>query len=286
MNNKNPNNYKIIGWTIGYECNFRCPYCFVWRDASNKDLKLSVNEWIKIWDRINSKYGKCVISLSGGEPSLYPGFFDIVKYLSKNNICVICTNFSWDPHKLIPETSETNLKIFATFHPSFMDFGVFYEKVKFARKYLDNDAIAYVAYKKQMEKIPYYKKELEKIGVKLMIHPLRDEGFDIENGEIKNTDNSKGQKIINDNEEKKIILDNTIIKDDYRFGLKSPKGKLCRSGKDAVCIWPDGTINRCTRYREEIMGNITDKDFKFFDKPMLCNKELCNIEYEYGMIVE
>ena len=274
----NPNNYKIIGWTIGYECNFRCPYCFVWRDASDKDLKLSVEEWIKIWDRINDKYGKCIINISGGEPSLYPGFFDIIKYLSKNNICVICTNFSWDPKKLIPGNQD-NLKIFATFHPACMKFDEFYNKVKFAKDYLDNDTVAYVAYKKQIENIPYYRKELEKIGVKLQIHPLRDEGFDIEKDQIKKTDVSKGQKIINDSDDEQMILDNTSNKDEYRLGLKSPKGKMCRSGKDYICVWPDGTVNRCTRCRDEVIGNITDKNFKFLDNITICNKDLCPVEY-------
>lgn len=284
MSNEILNNYKTIGWTIGYECNFRCPYCFVWRDVSSKDLKLSVNEWIEIWNRINSKYGRCLISVSGGEPSLYPGFFDIIKHLSKNNRCVICTNFSWDPKILIPEIPQANLKIVATFHPSFMKFDEFFEKIKYAKDYLDENSIIYVAYKKQIESIPYYKKKLEEIGINLKINPLRDEGFNIENDKIKNTDGSKGQKILNDVDDKKIIVDNTINKNEYRLGLKSPKGKLCRSGMDSFCIWPDGTVNRCTRCRSKIIGNITDKNFKLLDVPMVCNENLCPIEY--SMIIE
>lgn len=275
---------RLFGWTITYKCNFRCPYCFVWRDESDKDLQLSANEWIKIWDSINKKYGSCLINISGGEPTVYPYFFDIVKHLSKNNVCTICTNFSWDPKKLIPNISKYHLKIFATFHPSFMQFDEFYDKVKFAKDYLDNNSVSYVAYPKQIDDIVYYKNELEKIGVNLLVLPLRDEGFIIENNKVKNTDIAKGNKNLNDNEEKKVIIENTCDTNEYRLGTKSPKGKMCRSGMSAVAIWPDGTVNRCTRYRDKVLGNIVDENFKLLDEPSVCEKDLCPIEYR--MIIE
>lgn len=279
--NKHP---RVFGWTISYKCNFRCPYCFVWRDASEKDLQLSVNEWLVIWNRIYELYGKCVICISGGEPSYYPDFCEIVKELSKKHECVICTNFSWNPEKLIPVIPVDNLKIFATFHPSFMKFEDFYKKVEYSKDYIQNSQISYVAYKSQIEKIPFYKKELKKIGIDMLVQPLRDEGFVIDNNEVKNTDISKGQKIINNKEEKKIITENAFDLDGYRLGLKSPKGKLCRSGMDLASIWPDGTVSRCTRYKDKVLGNITDINFKLLDRPMICEKDLCTIEYR--MIIE
>lgn len=276
---------RVFGWTISYKCNFRCPYCFVWRDASDRDLQLSAKEWISIWNRIYNLYGKCIICISGGEPGFYPDFYEIVSCLSEKHECIISTNFSWDPTKLIPKISETNLKISATFHPLFIKFDEFYEKVKYSKKYIQDSKISYVAYKEQIKDIPFYKKELEKIGIHMLIHPLRDEGFVIDdNNKVKNTDNSKGQKIINNKEEKKIIEENTFDTNEYRLGIKSPKGKMCRSGMDAATIWPDGTVNRCTRYRDEIIGNITDKNFRLSDKPSICEKDLCPIEYR--MIIE
>ncbi|MDD5102718.1 MAG: hypothetical protein PHH62_07050, partial [Endomicrobiaceae bacterium] len=246
--------------------------------------KLSVQEWIEIWDRIYLQYGSCFIDISGGEPTLYPDFFVLLKALTKKHKCIISTNFSWDPKIIIPEISKENLQIFATFHPKFIDFNEFYNKVKYSKDYIQDSLVAYVGHKEQIQNIPFYKKEFQKININLLVHPLRDEGFDIEDNTIKNTHTSKGQKIINDEEDKNIIIENTTELNEYRLGVKSPKGKMCRSGMDSICIWPDGIINRCTRYRDEILGNIQDINFKFSDLPNVCNKDLCPIEYR--MIIE
>ena len=71
-----------FGWDLCYTCNYRCPYCGVWENYGDDNLFLSAQEWKGIWDKIYDKYGGCKIYMSGGEPSVYPYFYELVKVLT------------------------------------------------------------------------------------------------------------------------------------------------------------------------------------------------------------
>lgn len=53
-------------------CNFKCPYC---RHVGGEDMPFSeATEIVKLWAR----QGLENIRFSGGEPTLYPGLYDLV----------------------------------------------------------------------------------------------------------------------------------------------------------------------------------------------------------------
>ena len=123
------NNDKItFGWDLCYTCNYRCPYCGVWEKASSQDLQLSAEKWWVIWYNLFEKYGSIHIFLSGGEPSVYPYFFELVKVLTKEHTVEICTNLSWNVDLLIPDVSTQVLRVAPTFHPTFANFEEFFKK--------------------------------------------------------------------------------------------------------------------------------------------------------------
>jgi len=96
-------------------CNYNCPYCCaaITRGYKPKfDKQFTPDEWIeklKIFGKIN------VVSISGGEPMLYPHIDELVYKLLDNGYWVrIMTNLSWNM-TFVP---TCKLQIIASFHPT------------------------------------------------------------------------------------------------------------------------------------------------------------------------
>ena len=50
----------VFGWDLCHQCNYRCPYCGVWKNAQPAAL-LDPERWGGIWDRMHARYGSCHI---------------------------------------------------------------------------------------------------------------------------------------------------------------------------------------------------------------------------------
>lgn len=76
------------------QCNFRCIYCFNDSGTVLGDEPMSTNEWLKLIDQA-ADMGILKCTITGGEPMVHPGFFDILQQLHKRNIITyICSNGS------------------------------------------------------------------------------------------------------------------------------------------------------------------------------------------------
>lgn len=262
------NNGKItFGWDLCYMCNYHCPYCGVWEKASGNDLRLSAEEWRDIWHKLFIKYGSIHIFMSGGEPSVYPGFFELVKILTKEHTVEVCTNLSWDVGRLIPEVSTQVLKVAATFHPTFANFDEFFKKILKAKEYLPDYQVYYVAYPGQIKQMPQHSKVFKAEGVKLIPLPLRGAGF-----------------VLNSEDEKKIVEEVSPYRGEkleYQLQRISPKGKSCRAGRHYAVIRATGAVDRCSQYSDAGVGNILDENFELFTESRNCEKDYCPIESQW-----
>lgn len=262
------NNGKVtFGWDLCYTCNYRCPYCGVWERKTEEDFLLSVEEWMKVWHRLYEMYGSIHIYLSGGEPSTYPYFFELVRGLSKEHTLEICTNLSWDIDRLIPEIPVAILKVAPTFHPTFANFEDFFAKAVKIKEYLPNFQVYYVAYPGQIMDMPERSKRFKEQGIKLIPLPLRGDGF-----------------VLNSEEEKRIVEEVSPYRGNkiaYQLQRISPKGKLCRAGQHYAVIRGDGTVDRCSQYRNALLKNILDEDFTLSTEPLPCEKDYCPIESQW-----
>ncbi|MCR3759687.1 radical SAM protein [Clostridium felsineum] len=98
---ESPGEMTII---LTHKCNFRCIYCFN-SSGETKEVELNTKEWINVIEQAR-KLGVVKCTVSGGEPMLHPGFFDILKYLTDCGMAVYtCTNGS-----LIDEDSVRRFK--------------------------------------------------------------------------------------------------------------------------------------------------------------------------------
>jgi hypothetical protein len=257
-----------LGWDLCHRCNYRCPYCGVWKDHPENDVLLPAREWGKIWGQIHDRYGECHIYISGGEPSVYPEFYELVQVLTAHHYPEICTNLSWDVRRLVPLLAPGRLKIAPTFHPSFADFEEFFEKAVFVREYLPDAQVYYVAHPRQIREMPERSARFREHGIKLIPLPLRGDGF-----------------TLNSEEEKKIIEDISPYKGsekmEYQLQNVSPRGKLCRAGKDYAVIRVNGSVDRCSQCSDGGVGNLADPEFKLFDDPQPCARDYCPIESQW-----
>lgn len=264
------NNVEMVtfGWDLCYTCNYRCPYCGIWETKSDKDLLLGPEEWLVVWDRIFDRYGNCHIFMSGGEPSVYPGFLELVKKLTARHSVEVCTNLSWDVDNLILDMAPDRLKIAPTFHPSQADFGDFFKKAVKIKEYLPNSQVYYVAYSgQQITEMPQRSRLLKEHGINLIPYPLRG-----------------NQAVLNTEEEERLIREVSPYKGEkieYQLKKISPKGKPCRAGQHYAVIRGDGSVDRCSQYRTGEVGNFLDKDFRLFDETRPCEKEYCPIESQW-----
>jgi radical SAM protein with 4Fe4S-binding SPASM domain len=74
---------ECIDWALTHKCNMACIYCI--NEDHTKEMTSDLCD--DLVERIISM-GVCCVSISGGEPTLHPRFWDIVRKLGKNAVNV------------------------------------------------------------------------------------------------------------------------------------------------------------------------------------------------------
>jgi MoaA/NifB/PqqE/SkfB family radical SAM enzyme len=264
--------YRVhFGLDLTYACNYKCPYCVLPPVLKHR----TVEEWTRAWRRVYERSGRCYIYMSGGEPSIYPGFYDLVRAITPMHTVDLCTNLSWDVDKLIPALSPDVFRVSATFHPSQVSLEEFLPKAVKAREHLPQRfppkrSVYVVAEPAAMPKMDEYKARLDENGLVLIPLPLM-----------------VGSSPANNEEEKKHIEELSPNKDtwdrklDYQLQNEKPKGRLCHAGQRYVHIRGDGKVDRCTRHEDRQLGDFFSEDFAVWDEPKLCYQEWCPFESQW-----
>lgn len=283
-----------ITWIPLWKCNFRCPYC----DSPTKTNALEFQPLEKIVDVfdnffkiIKEKDNRVEITLSGGEPSIYPNFFDIIKYLT--TVCdsvSICTNLSFDSQKFLNmfESVADRISINPTFHPSCMKIEDFMNNLKNIKPFIFNkNNVNLVADQYNIKEVDNIVKEINSIGIKVNILT-----FKYFTDKIKRTEKLEQKKydnleVLNSKEEIDKIKESKekqgLSLSEYETGTKSSFGKRCLAGYKYIQIFPNGNIKRCT-IDKTYLGNIFDKDFHLYNEPHKCVKKYC--PHQFNLIIE
>ena len=94
---ENMDTIQIANILLTRRCNLRCDYCSIVRDYKDmpieyprmeyyKNTELSVDQWIEIIDRLANNNPNIFLIFYGGEPFLYPGLTDLIKYCHSKNL--------------------------------------------------------------------------------------------------------------------------------------------------------------------------------------------------------
>lgn len=273
-----------FNWDIHLACNYKCPYCW-WHgkeeEINKKNFYVNIDKVIDAWRRMYDKYGKVKLSITGGEPFLYPNFDKFLIECSKLHEILVITNLEFFKVDLLKQIEyKNNLTINPSFHPLSADTGKFIEKVKMLEKYNMLQAVSLVAYPIFIKDIDKYKKIFKEKGV---VHNISLQPY---NGIFKG---KQYPDSYTDEEREKIGL--LIAKrggENFLMESFNPKGKKCNAGKIYGQISPNGNVKKCGGWSEEedtFIGNIFDVDFKMLEEASICNCYKC-VENEWAFLLE
>lgn len=296
------NDMFTVSWLLGRYCNFKCSYCWTHGRSDEKDHR-PTELCLKTVDSIKEQarkrgFNSFHFSLSGGEPTLHPGYFDILNRLAEDapntNYTSIhmTTNLSkgqkWFEEYLTYTKKFNRASITASYHPEYIkDLKPFADKLVFLR---DNDVKITVNMVMVPEKFDeLYEKALyfHGRGVNTTLKPQSDphanhvvEGYTDDQLKVLHNGMPQLEKkkqimqvLLTDDEGNKWFMDQAERFNAFNFNKF--KGWECSSGYRSIIIRePCGSIKRSYSCIDKPIGNI-ETGFKLFDGPTECISPSC-----------
>jgi MoaA/NifB/PqqE/SkfB family radical SAM enzyme len=255
-------------WDIHYKCNFRCPYCWFFKDwarLAKRNLYLTPDEWMTHWKRIFDKYARVRIEITGGEPFMYPDFISLIKKLSALHSVKLTTNLTGDIDRFVSEVDPGKVDMDLNFHSLFIDIETVIRKTLKLNAAGFRAGVCYLAYPPQMHKIKEYSERFSKEGINFALAAFWGEYC--------------GKKYPESYTEQEREMMRPFLGDTarlvYHLNGESPRGRLCNAGYRSVSVQADGNVVRCGQLAHKSMGNITDERFELFSAPSPCEADRC-----------
>jgi organic radical activating enzyme len=300
------NDAFTINFTISNKCNYNCKYC----PASSKDGStpfISADEYVEFFTNVFldnpqiKNYKEKIVTITGGEPSLYPEVEKVLKFFKLHNFHMLMISNGSAKADFWIQNADHIDTLCISYHPRYavlekidavvthmleknkkvvvqilMDTN-FWDKAlaasNFFRKY-DSITINHKAVQKKLgvsnpsevgELIDYTEDQIKFIKNEPSIRDESERNHAMVHYENGESESYNGQKII-------------INK------LNHFKGFLCASGQSSLVIKQDGRVtgSACC-IKESRFGNLVlDKKLriKLLNEKLICNKEICNCVYD------
>lgn len=272
------------------ECKFHCSYCFFntykeriysWKKRLLGDTNLLQVNIHKINENIKKLDKKCLITLTGGEPFLFPNFIELCHLLTKHSDISIETNLS---HKKVYEFADKiypgRISITTTAHISELEkynlVEDFIAKVKYLKEKGFRVKVYYVMYP------PFFKRfkhdyEFFKSYDILIIPKVFEGKYHFRRYPQAYSQAQKDMIIRFTNDTNKLMLESI----DHNL-----KGKECLAGKSFIQIKNDGRAYKC--YGDIVcygdnhsMGSLIRGGISLYKNIKVC--ELDKNEYNYPL---
>ncbi|MBI3551042.1 MAG: radical SAM protein [Elusimicrobia bacterium] len=282
-----------LQWQMQYACNYRCPYCVYegwWPEVLQDDRPdIPMADWIKAWRRVHLKYGSSDIFITGGEPSYYLGFVDLLKAMTEIHYVSFDTNLSWswpDLRRFVAEVGKRRIRLDTSFHSHTAELGEFIAKAVFLKDNGINYVCRLVAWPPLLARVDFFREGFAKAGVTFVVYPFQGvyEGREYPASYTE----SERSLILGRTADLKGDANNgeqpDLVKHIMNIHREKPLGRMCRSGFIYARVMPDGTVYRCGPYqfrRWDPLGNVFDEGFALREEPTLCRSQFCEFEYRY-----
>jgi MoaA/NifB/PqqE/SkfB family radical SAM enzyme len=285
-------NLFSVSWIIGRFCNYKCSYCWPYANTDKPDyydLKTYKNAIDEIKRQaIANGYDKFHFSFSGGEPTAYKKFLDLVKYyedyeseyLSIHMTSNCSPAKSWWKRWLDATHVMDRRSITASFHAEFANEKEFGDKLLYLQDEGVLVTINQVMVPEHWEEYYARSKRFIDRGLHVTLKPQSDptasfvvDGYTDEQKEILQNESEQEYKQVRLQDAKGVEYEIDQAERLNAFGFNKFKGWSCNSGYQS-CIIRGNEVKRSYSCHDTPLGTLTD-GFKLFDKPMLCITPTC-----------
>lgn len=306
-----------ISWSPDYFCNYKCSYCWPGYNHPTRS-HLPIDVLISSFKTLKSKIDKLKIShlyitFSGGEPTLVPGFLNLVReynfsemtnvktlnvisnltqgkkwwedfFESSKDIDNVYVTASW--HRESIKNIEDGRRKFLEFFDAINDHGkskkgklLFNITIVIPPSQFDevySDALFF-----RKNKIPTtIRVERKNINGKMLNHP------EYTNNMIETItnwyDGLKQSQFFHKDKSGKFHYNE--VEQAIALGKTDYLNWICHAGFDYIIINPNGDIKRGQYCNDKVIGNITNSNYELYDEPKTCITPRCGCSTDMNTI--
>jgi MoaA/NifB/PqqE/SkfB family radical SAM enzyme len=281
--------YDVEGdWILLQSCNFRCNYCFI----SPLDLGARITthgtntQWIEGFEATGKTW---LLHMTGGEPSIYPGFADLCEGLTRNHYLSLNSNLGHRSIDIFAERINPKRVHFINAAAHYEErqkraaLDLFIGRVHNLRRRQFNVFVSLVMTPEMVRAFPEISAYFESNALSLVPKAMRGKYQGRKYPAAYSPDErSLVHKYLSEARRKYARVTAEMSESptidmlaDARFlnKLRNYRGKVCGSGYNFVKIEADGAVVRCGSGMH--LGNILQKNVGFLSAPTFCDSKYC-----------
>lgn len=280
--------FDIVYLELTRACNLKCIHCLNNSGIKQKD-ELTKDELLKLIKKLSS-LGVQEIRFTGGEPLLFNGIYDLIKFATEEGICTsLGTNGTLITKEVAKKLKESGLKkVVVSIDGNKKTHDKIrgkknYQKAMHGLKYLQKNGINVrvnsVIMKSNMDDVIKLAKKMSRKKITIFIRRFisSGRGKELENNMLNKKDYDYVRNKLQKELAKKTYVNGHYLRNDEGV---NPRIKLpfvirgCKAGQRAITILPNGDINLCGFLAAQDfpkVGNIKELD-DFLDFWILINK--------------
>ncbi len=251
---------KFIDFIITQECTYHCVYCSQSKcEIKNKNhaSKKTIDNFLRFLDNIEKDFE---ITITGGEAVCHFEFYDLIKEIKNKGFKInLITNFSFEVSKY--------KKIFEILDDSLINYDISFHFDEIFKQYKNTNELF-----EKLEKFLLLKPKTTTINFLFPIFEMNDKKTQLLNELLEFAKN----KNITYSYQKIRFLNHHLEKQENNQKTFS---KICYAGVKSAVIYEDGNVYRCYSsrfFKTNFLGNINDKNFSLYKKPLPCIFKNCN----------
>ena len=280
--------FDIVYLELTRACNLKCIHCLNNSGIKQKD-ELTKDELLKLIKKLSS-LGVQEIRFTGGEPLLFNGIYDLIKFATEEGICTsLGTNGTLITKEVAKELKESGLKkVVVSIDGNKKTHDKIrgkknYQKAMHGLKYLQKNGINVrvnsVIMKSNMDDVIKLAKKMSRKKITIFIRKFisSGRGKELENNMLNKKDYNYVRNKLQKELTKKTYVNGHYLRNDEGVNsrIKLPfEIRGCKAGQRAITILPNGDINLCGFLAAQDfpkVGNIKELD-DFLDFWILINK--------------
>lgn len=248
-------NHVVVFLT--FKCNYHCPYCTF--RVEKTDLTTLPDIDVRCWLGFAHNFeDETLWDLTGGEPTLHPGFRQFIEGIPKHHKVAVTTNLSYSVDRIKELFSHSSFAhVTCSYHPSAgIDLAEFISKMYVLRDLVNRVSVNYVAIPREIEKIAPIADAFRAHNIPFHVDPYRGPKYQFSELNFH-------------------LLSRFLTDRPFR---RNPPPPFCPAGFQYFVCRADGNVYRCSAgmfVDQTFLGNIVEGTFRGLDKSAPCPFGAC-----------